>query len=339
VAAGLTAHSLRERAQALVVVGRGPGPSGRAELKPEIIRAIVALARAPSTAEAARAVLGPMGFGRQEKLPGSVTASADPASGLVRINATADTAQLAQTLADVVASETTFAACRLVLGADGTARLVVGDFEDSAVEWRAPSSFNRPPTSNTVLHGGARFNAGYLRVKCAAPPGCGPTARVAYPFERSVTYRATLWALSPQRRVAVGAILGSSPQDVAGTPPVVLTTRWRRILVTWTPRRTASSAEVGLQTSRRAAVTFDVDGVLVSRSGLRGGGTPPGRAETQAFGAARYAYAIPARSLGEAAASDTVVGGLVGGAAGLLAALVAVGAGFAARRRGEQQPQ
>jgi hypothetical protein len=321
-----------------VLVGRGPSGSPLTVSRADVVRAVVTLARAPATAGAVRqrfAKLGREPFHSQDEIVRSLNAHGDPISGVVRIDALANTAPLAQELADIIASETTYAAQRLVLD-PGALRLVVGDFEDTAVDWQVPSAFNLQPTRMEIRSGGARFNSDYLHVSCRAAPGCGPATRVTYPFQRSSTWVGTAWVRSRQPGVRLSVVLGASPRDYAAGRSVVLTRRWRRIGVTWIPRQTESSAEVTLQSTRRRAVIFDVDGVLLSAPGVPGGGTPSQATETRAFRAIPFARALPARPIGTVTVSSTLVGALVGGGAGLLAALIGVAAGRLARRSREQ---
>ena len=332
IGGGLAARTTPERAEAVVVVGAGSGPSDAN--RAAVVRAVVALARTPAMAAAAQEIAASSGerLLAPADVPKDLRVTGEPAAGLVRIDASANTASIAQAVAGAVASQVTFTARRLALGTGGNSRMVVGDFEDASTEWREPSSMSIPPSRARIVHGGARYNSSYLAVTCRSGPGCGPTAHVRYPFRAGTPYVATMWARARQRRVRVAAILGV-PVDVRSAHPVALTPSWQRMEVRWTPRRGLGSAEVGVQTRGRGAVSFDLDGVLLSTPGVTGGGSPTAQAEAQAFRAARFADALPARSIGAAHSSRTVTGALVGGAAGLLAGLLGTAAGLAARRR------
>ena len=338
VGAGLTAHESGERAQALVIVGRGVPPARGVDSRADTVRAIVALARTRAVQQAAREEVESLrlhGATSIGKATLSVTPSAHASAGFVRIDASADGSARARALADAVASEAIFAASRIVRGADGSTRLVVGDFEDPAVDWLSPSLDRGARLA--IGHGGARFHSGYLRATCRIA-GCGPVARVAYLFRRGEPYVGTIWARSRQPGVHVTGVLGIAPGGVARTPPAVLGRDWRRIVVSWVPRRTVVTADVGLVTGERRPVTFDIDGVVVSQAGVTdapGAITP---SESQALRAARYATALPARSIGSSGGSRTLSGALVGGAVGLMAGVAGVAAGLGARRRREQQP-
>jgi hypothetical protein len=212
---------------------------------------------------------------------------------------------------------------------------VVGDFEDPAVEW-LPRSADRSAIV-AIRRGGARFGSRYLTATCRAR-GCGPAARVAYSFQLGESYVGTIWARARRPGVRVAAILGNGAGNSAGTRPVVLGRAWRRLTVTWIARRASTTAEIGLLTDERRKLAFDVDGVVIAATGVPGAASGAGGSDAAALGVARYATALPARSIGSSGGSRTLSGALVGGAVGLMAGVAGVAAGLGARRRREQQP-
>src|SRR2546421_12616802 len=91
VGAGLSAQTRGERAESLVVIGGGAGPVDRTTSRSALVRTGVALARAPATAQAARALVAGLGppFPQSRDVGGTGKGSGDPAGGGVRIDGSA----------------------------------------------------------------------------------------------------------------------------------------------------------------------------------------------------------------------------------------------------------
>jgi hypothetical protein len=270
---------------------------------------------------------------------GSITVSANPAAGVIRVSARERSAPAAAALADAVAQETQTIAGRLAAGAGGP-RLVVGDFEDGPENWIVPSLFNAPPSSLSLTHSTARYNRTSLVATCVDTLGCGPSTRVYYPFQAGVKYTATAWLRGRPAKARVAMDFGSRPDDVTDTPSFAVRAGWRRVAVSWTPKSPSGVASVGIQTRSRVRTRIWVDGALVFDPRAARGGTKPiatAAQERRLFTQARYVNVAPARATGTVG-DDAVRLALTGAAIGLAIACGAVGFGWWADRRRQGNP-
>ena len=271
--------------------------------------------------------------GTVDELRARTSTKLDPARGLVVVRARDRSPERARALANAVVYQAATLAEQL-RSAGGHADLVIGDFEHGPGIWGAESVFSAPPERMQLAQRGARYGAGWLRVTCASIPGCGPAAKIEYPFRAGTTYRASAWMRSFDGK-RVGILFGSSATDVATQPAPRLTRDWTRATVHWTPKRDASVAEVGFLSQTRRT-SFGIDGVLmsdpfISRAGALG---PVSNAEeARAIRLSRnVAVVVPAEPAGSVTAS-TARWALGGAGAGVLVALASLGAGYLARRR------
>ena len=323
--------SERKRAVALVVVKTEGDEAGS---RTAVARA-AAVAGEPWTAAAARETLataGVAGLPSRDRTADAVWVSSDVRTGVVTITARARLDSAARALASAVAAQTATLA-RGLMGEAERERVVIGDFEDEMTAWTGQSQFNVPPRSAAILRGGAHSNAAFLSTECPARPGCGPAARIDFPFRPGVAYTISLWARSPTPRTQVSPIFGT-PADFAGAEPVRLTRNWRRVAAAWTPAQAIGSVEFAIQSRTRTSMRIEIDGVVLSQSGA-----PSPADDRRALRAARrVAVVAPSRSTGEEE-SNTARSALAGAGGGLLIALAAVGAGTLAKRRSEQQSE
>jgi len=269
-----------------------------------------------------------------------ITVSAAPSAGVIHIIARARTASAAVALADGVAQETAAVAGRLAPDGVGTARLVVGDFEQGLDGWLAPSLFNASPASLRLTHSIVRFNRTALEAACRPVLGCGPSVRIEYPFQAGIQYTATLWVRVRPVGAPVAGVFGSKPTDVSGTPRFHGGAGWGRLVVSWTPKSASPIAAVGIQTRRRIPTRIWVDGALVFDPRAAGPGAkavPTPGEESRILANARYVTVSSAKPLASAG-GDTAKWALIGAAVGLAVALSATGAGWLAERRRESNP-
>lgn len=252
--------------------------------------------------------------------------------GVIRVHVRDRTPERATALANAVVHQAGALASQ-VETATGRIDLAIGDFEQGLGSWGGRSEFSAPPQEMMPATGGARFGDRWLRVTCDSIPGCGPGERIEYPFRAATAYRLSAWMKSSVgSRVRI--VFGTADDHVATNRPLRLTSTWTRAVVTWSPRRDTSAAEVAFLGSERRS-SFGVDGVLIadpsnSRSGSASVTTPD---EIRAMRLSRYAAVIVSAEPTGSVRSSTAGWALKGAAAGALIAFASLGAGRLAERR------
>ncbi len=352
------------RGPAFVVLGVFVGASVGAVVQPAVgdryrAEAVVAIPSSPASGPGFRespwqtfaaAVRLPVVLGAAKQdiaSPDGVTTLAkrvsvvgDPRSSLVRVRARGVSQAQADRLADADARFAGEAATKAAAQSQVPASANISfDFESSREGWGATRSiFNLPPRSVRLQRGAARSGQQSLRAECPqSESGCGPTVALDAAFNVGAVYTATAYVRTLGGRFSrLRLVLGANPADVATSRAVVVSRRWRRLEVRWTPQTAGFRAELGVQTVG-AGATFGVDAVDLFDSS-----SPSGRSSRQRDTAAnpvsrpvladRYAILSPAQAV-NALDLSTARATLLGAGFGLTVALGSLLAAHLARRR------
>jgi hypothetical protein len=337
VGAGLDSASPNvARAQSLIVVNPSRG-GGAGEVRLGTDRVAQAAVSRYVAAEV-RDLLGL--FEDAEELRRDVSADADPDAGLVVVTARSESAADAVRIADSFAAEAT----RIGEANGDTGFNVLGDFED-VLDWQGGGSdFTTQAASLRLDDEAARFGHASLRVVCGARQRCGAWIRAYQAFSPEAIYGASGWArLAPgsDRPVSAAMFLGGSDDGEVGRF-VDLTSSWQQLDVSWAPKQSTATAQVGIVTKTGSGRTsFDLDGVMLAdetREQPPGPVRPPSPAALQrTLAPAASIRHFPARPVGQESTSSTARAALLGALAGLGAALAAVGVAVAATRRAPER--
>jgi hypothetical protein len=312
-----------QRAEALVLVPHAaPALGGTTE---ERIQTLSAALTTPPERTAIMLAAGSPALG---PLSGTIEVRSNPGHGSLTVIADGETSSDATALADRAGAYAVTLARRVQATATTPTSIPASDFSQGIGSWGEASQFVLHPLSETAAATGGRYKDGSLVVSCQAKTGCGAGTSIQLAAIPRYTYTGAIWirALSPKMRIC--AFIGGSPGDVVTGEPVLLTTRWRRLTVSWTARLQHPAIEVGVLTTTPHAGRFVLDAASVT-SGL----TPPSEVQERALiSDAAAATALPAQAVGTVPVT-TLGGAVLGALAGLLAGLAGCAAGYAARRR------
>lgn len=238
--------------------------------------------------------------------------------------------------AGAVALANAFAAQALNFPAVETAdRVPLGGFEAGTEQWGAtPSIFSLPSDGLRVVTESPREGSSSLRVVCSGDPGCGISLVVTRSFRTGITYKASAWLRSAGRPVPIGLILGANSEDFA-TGGGRLRSTWTQYSVEWTPTRSVTGAELSIHVNAPRAATFDVDNVVLGEQRAARESRSQLGARARGEEALTVLPAVRSGTIGGA----TLTWALLGGAVGLLIAVVAIGFGLLAGRRQQRADQ
>ena len=341
VGAALNATSTsQDQAQALLVIS----PSGsQAEREARTSLAFEAFG-SPYIGAATADLLG--AFASPEQLADDVSVSGNRSSGLLAVTARGDSPDFAARLANAFANETADFLEATRPGAENAR--AVGNFEVD-LDWKSASSAFSSQASELQFGSPGKYGRNALGVVCPLLRRCGTWTNVFQQFTSGRNYVATGWArLTPgvSETVNAGMFMGMGRVDGTVGRTHTLTERWKPFLVSWSPRRSTSSAQIGflirpdLEAIATGDVRFQIDGVAVQEVNQGGGarGEPlPAAVEKRLFERNPSIARFPARPIGPVSAASTLRWALGGAAIGLLTALAGVGFGRAAIRRRDRR--
>jgi hypothetical protein len=285
------------------------GQFAAAAMVPEVIEMARAITHSPRTAS---------------EIARGTTVVVRPGAHLVQIGVRDASEAAASALASALArTAVNYVRVRAFLAPSGTTSL--GAFEDPGGRpWGGVTSrFATPPRDMRPTPGSARFGSGKLQVTCPANRPCGASTRLYGSFRKGTTYTAEGWIRSRESRVGIRLVLGMTPTNRAVSPARRLRPEWRRIRVSWTPRRHAVWTDVVFRTASADRHPFELDGVVLLGQPRRVGLAPPASLVSS------VAFIDTHRSVVRAA--------LIGALGGFVVALGAVSLAWLARRRGRDQ--
>ena len=181
------------------------------------------------------------------------------AAGVLRLRTRASSQPVASAFADQVVQRA------ILLRNAAGGGIVVGDFEDGLGDWSPPRSrFSLSPVMQR-LDDRAQLGRHALAVDCGNRLDCGASTIVAHEFRARVAYPVS--ALVRRRApgdgpAAVRLVAGTGAADVVTSALTPVGQTWKRISLTWTPKRDLPATEVGVQVTRRSSA-FLIDGVAM----------------------------------------------------------------------------
>jgi hypothetical protein len=289
------------------------------------VRRLAGLIGLPYVHTLARAQLG-----EQPGFQPDVSIEQRPELGMVAIRVSAGASEVARLFADALASQA-IAFRDVVTGTKGAA-IPLGDFEEGYGGWiGGPRTLGATTGNITLALDDPRFNDAAVDVNCEGSNPCGFSRLVHYPFRSGVRYQFVGWAqgdAGDELELAVGV-----PGDTAASE-LTLSSRWRRVAVSWVPGLDHQSAELRWQASA-GVEGFSLDGVWMADAAAflsAGSPFPSGPAEAAVFRERDVPRAFPAVDAGTVE-SRTLRAALLGALLGLLGGSVALGLLVVSRRR------
>ncbi len=340
-AASNVAPSDRFAAESVVGIQHDSGPLPddpalrriRWEALAEIARLPEVLTRASRTARDAGSV---------EDVRRRTTVRGVPGGSVLRVRARGRSPATARALADAVASQAVVYVRDLnrrnFVGTGGPRRF---SFEDGVDGWGiGEPEFSFEPRRVVRDVDEARVGSASLRADCDARPGCGPSVEVRGDYNAPAVYTARAFLRSPDDDVRVQLVLGSASKQVTAGPELALSDAWRQTAVRFTPKSTASSLQLSVQKLTPGAASIFVDDAILSKTDEANDQDVEAVARRTsvriraARAAAEDRYSVvEGTTLVDQAQPRTALWTLVGGLAGLLAALTGIAAATVARRR------
>lgn len=332
----------RFTAEALIAIQHDPG-SRQDEAAVRRLRweAVADVARLPVVVkEAARTARDP---GSVKDVRRRVEVRGAPGGSVLRVLVRGSAPAEAGALADALAKQTVdFLEAvnrrNFVTSSPATRRF---SFEDGNNGWGVgqPGFSQRPRRIERDTTEAQAGNAS-LRAQCGPRPGCGPSVRLSGDYRAGTTYTATAFLRSPDEGVRVSLVLGTASRDVGTSPTRTLSGDWKQATVNFTPKATATGAELGVQTLTSGATTIFVDEADLVEVEEDAGQDVEAASEqlsidiraSRAAAEDRYSVIGASTQIGRSE-PRTVLWTLVGGVAGLLLALTGLAAAAAARSR------
>jgi hypothetical protein len=255
--------------------------------------------------------------------------SGDPRSSLVAIHADSSSGPAAQLVANSAASVAVNFLRQAVEGA-GVTR---STFDQTSEAWDLGAGiFVLPANRIAPTRSISRRGGGSLEVNCVTVVrgGCGSYLRLERDFRKGRAYLAAGWVKArPHTRIRL--VLGAGARDVAVGATTAGGRHWKRLSVTWTPKRNSGLAVSAFQVMSLGASHFNIDDVEVGPQAEIQRGAPALASVT------RYETIVPASRSSALGRGHTAEWAAGGAGVGLLVGAAAAAAATAAARHGRRR--